>query len=117
MYPCLSKQDILDSEEVHRLLKQGNTAFRFEAAEGEASMAKELNYLDGRYEGSYQRQMLHMHPLRRNNMSCSLQAVNLRKAAGPDGVTGRVQRNFADLLAGGLQPVTVQGLSSTLSEI
>ncbi len=46
--------------------------------------------------------------------SCELKRVNLRKAAGPDGITGRVLRSCADQLAGLFTSIFNESLATSV---
>ncbi len=78
------------------------------------SLAEELNTFYGRFESnggiaalpsstsgsSRQRSENHVITVTEDEVRRALKGVNIRKAAGPDGITGRVLRSCADQLAG-----------------
>ncbi len=77
------------------------------------SLAEELNTFYGRFDcngGSATLPIARQEAAGREAESCdhrdedevrrALKGVNIRKAAGPDGITGRVLRSYADQLAG-----------------
>ncbi len=78
------------------------------------SLADELNTFYGRFDcnggsaalpssvsgSSRQRSDDHVITVSENEVRRALKGVNIRKAAGPDGITGRVLRSCADQLAG-----------------
>ncbi len=75
-------------------------------------LAEELNTFYGRFEcnggatlpisasGSSRQSSDHVFTLSEDEVPRELRRVNVRKAAGPDGITGRVLRSCADQLAG-----------------
>ncbi len=71
-------------------------------------LADELNTFYGRFEcncgsasgSSRQRSENHVITVSEDEVQRALKRVNIRKAAGPDGITGRVLRSCADQLAG-----------------
>ncbi len=76
-------------------------------------LAEELNTFYGRFEcnggsvtlpisasGSSRQSSVHVFTLSEDEFRRELRRVNIRKAAGPDGITGRVLRSCADQLAG-----------------
>ncbi len=75
-------------------------------------LAKELNTFYGRFEcngganlpnspsGSSRQSSDHVITVSEEDVRSELRRVNVRKAAGPDGITGRVLRSCADQLAG-----------------
>ena len=91
------------------------------AAEGDASLAEELNTFFARFEtkppeAATSHTTVHSsftltveeHEVRR-----TLRAINPRKAAGPDGVTGRVLKDCADQLAGVFTKIFNQSLTQS----
>nr|XP_023669577.1 uncharacterized protein LOC111844905 [Paramormyrops kingsleyae] len=84
----------------------GYKSSNLSAAEGEASLAEELNFFFARFDVYSKEDPLY--PLTGNGNTLTLEdcdvrrtvrAVNMRKAPGPDGVTGRVLKDCADQLA------------------
>lgn len=74
-------------------------------AEGDASLAEELNIFFTRFEVeppevTTPHTTVRSFSLTEHEVRCTLQAVNPRKAGGPDGVSGCVLRECADQLAG-----------------
>ncbi len=80
-------------------------------------LAEELNTFYGRFErnggatlpisasgSSRQSSDDHVFTVSEDDVRRELRRVNVRKAAGPDGITGRVLRSCADQLAGFLRP-------------
>ncbi len=76
-------------------------------------LAEELNTFYGRFEcngggatlpssasGSSRQSSDHVFTVQEDEVRRELRRVNVRKAAGPDGITGRVLRSCADQLAG-----------------
>lgn len=86
---------------------------------GDASLAEELNHFFARFEveppaGSTLKQTSphsQTYTVQVQEVRRTLRAVNPRKAAGPDGVTGRVLRDCADQLAGVFTSIFNQSLS------
>lgn len=86
-------------------------------ADGDASLAEKLNYFFARLEvdqpgapiltpGAYEAWTVEEWQVR-----CILRSINTRKAAGPDGISGRVLKDCADQLAGVLTRIFNQSLS------
>ena len=110
----------------HRQVWQGvqhltNYRTTITAVEGNPSLAEELNIFLARFkaeppEAATSHPTVHSiftftveeHEVRR-----TLRAINPRKAAGPDGVTGRVLKDFADQLAGVFTRIFNQSLAQS----
>ncbi|CAJ1076957.1 uncharacterized protein LOC125983400 [Xyrichtys novacula] len=89
------------------------------AAEGEASLAEELNTFFARFEveppkAATPHPMVHSNfTLTEHEVRRTLRAVDPRKAAGPDGVPGRVLRDCAEQLAGVFTRIFNQSLAES----
>ncbi len=90
-------------------------------AEGNASLAEELNFFFARFEMEQPDTATH-HPAAHINFTLTveedevrhtLRAINPRKAAGPDGIAGRVLKDCADQLAGVFTRIFNQSLSQS----
>ncbi len=92
------------------------------ATNGDVSLAEELNHFFARFEVGTPAALRphspapssHILTVQAQEVRCALQAVNPRKAAGPDGVTGRVLRDCADQLADVFTDIFNQSLSQCL---
>ena len=90
------------------------------AAEGEASLAEELNTFFARFEveppkAAIPTSMVHSNfSLTEHEVRRTLRAVDPRKAAGPDGVSGRVLKDCADQLAGVFTRIFNQSLAESI---
>lgn len=88
-------------------------------ADGDALLAEELNIFFARFEvdqpemaASYSSSRdRHILTLKEHEMQRTLRGVNLRTAAGPDGVAGHVLKSCANKLAGILTRIFNQSLS------
>uniref|UniRef100_A0A3P9IGT3 Reverse transcriptase domain-containing protein n=1 Tax=Oryzias latipes TaxID=8090 RepID=A0A3P9IGT3_ORYLA len=92
------------------------------AAEADTSLAEELNLFFTRFEVENSDTPTHPHPVAHSSLSFTvkeqevrsiLRTVNPRKAAGPDGVPGRVLKDCADQLAGVLTRIFNQSLAQS----
>ncbi len=89
-------------------------------------LAKELNTFYGRFEcnggatlpistsGSSRQSSDHVFPVSEDEVRRELRRVNIRKAAGPDGITGRVLRSCADQLAGLFTSIFNESLATSI---
>ncbi len=91
-------------------------------------LADELNAFYGRFEcnggsaalpssasgSSRQRSENHLITVTEDEVSRALKRVNVRKAAGPDGITGRVLRSCADQLAGLFTSIFNESLATSV---
>ncbi len=90
-------------------------------------LAKELNTFNGRFEcnggcvtlpssvsGSSRQSSDHVFTLSEDEVWRELKRVNVRKAAGPDGITGRVLRSCADQLAGLFTSIFNESLATSV---
>ncbi len=94
----------------------------------DASLAEELNTFYGRFESnggiaalptstsgsSRQRSENHVITVTEDEVRRALKGVNIRKAAGPDGITGRVLRSCADQLAGLFTSIFNESLATSV---
>ncbi len=92
------------------------------------SLAEELNTFYGRFESnggiaalpsstsgtSRQRSENHVITVSEDEVRRALKGVNIRKAAGPDGITGRVLRSCADQLAGLFTSIFNESLATSV---
>ncbi len=92
------------------------------------SLAEELNTFYGRFEcnggsaalpssasgSSRQRSENHVITVSEDEVRRALKRVNIRKAAGPDGITGRVLRSCADQLAGLFTSIFNESLATSV---
>ncbi len=92
------------------------------------SLADELNTFYGRFESnggsaallssasgsSRQRSENHVITVSEDEVRRALKRVNIRKAAGPDGITGRVLRSCADQLAGLFTSIFNESLATSV---
>ncbi len=92
------------------------------------SLAEELNTFYGRFESnggiaalpsstsgsSRQRSENHVITVTEDEVRRALKRVNIRKAAGPDGITGRVLRSCADQLAGLFTSIFNESLATSV---
>ncbi len=86
------------------------------------SLADELNTFYGRFEcnggsasgSSRQRSENHVITVSEDEVRRALKGVNIRKAAGPDGITGRVLRSCADQLAGLFTSIFNESLATSV---
>ncbi len=92
------------------------------------SLAEELNTFYGRFESnggiaalpsstsgsSRQRSENHVITVTEDEVRRALKGVNIRKAAGPDGITGRVLRSCADQLAGLFTSIFNESLATSV---
>ncbi len=92
------------------------------------SLADELNTFYGRFEcnggsaalpssasgSSRQRSENHVIAVSEDEVRRALKRVNIRKAAGPDGITGRVLRSCADQLAGLFTSIFNESLATSV---
>ncbi len=92
------------------------------------SLADELNTFYGRFEcngdsaalpssasgGSRQRSENHVITVSEDEVRRALKRVNIRKAAGPDGITGRVLSSCADQLAGLFTSIFNESLATSV---
>ncbi|KAK3559409.1 hypothetical protein QTP86_013360 [Hemibagrus guttatus] len=88
------------------------------AADGDATLAEELNLFFARFdveppETATVQPMVHSSFTLTMEVRRTLQAVNLRKATGPDGIPGCVLKNCADQLAGVFTRIFNQSLSQS----
>ena len=88
------------------------------AVDGDASLAEELNLFFARFETTSVAvtplppvNSAHTLTVEESEVRRTLKAVNSRKAAGPDGVAGRVLKDCADQLAGVFTKIFNQSLS------
>ncbi len=93
------------------------------------SLAEELNTFYGRFDcnggsatlpisasaSSRQRSENHVITVTEDEVRRALKGVNIRKAAGPDGITGRVLRSCADQLAGLFTSIFNESLATLCS--
>jgi len=95
------------------------------AAEGDTSFAEELNLFFASFKAE-QPDTATLHPDSHGRITLTveecevrhtLQAVNPRKAAGPDVISGRVLKDCADQLTGDFQPVPLPVHCPTLPEV
>ncbi len=90
-------------------------------------LAEELNTFYGRFEcngggatlpvsasGSSRQSSDHVFTLSEDEVQRELRRVNVRKAAGPDGITGRVLRSCADQLAGLFTSIFNESLTTSV---
>ncbi len=85
-------------------------------------LADELNTFYGRFEcnggsasgSSRQRSDNHVITVSEDEVRRALKRVNIRKAAGPDGITGRVLRSCADQLAGLFTSIFNESLATSV---
>ncbi len=87
-------------------------------------LAEELNTFYGRFECNGgatlpistpdRAAMIMLSPFQRTTFGRKLKRVNVRKAAGPDGVTGRVLRSCADQLAGLFTSIFKESLATSV---
>ncbi len=89
-------------------------------------LAEELNTFYGRFEcyggatlpsspsGSSRQSSDHVFTLSEDEVRRELRRVNVRKAAGPDGITGRVLRSCADQLAGLFTSIFNESLATSV---
>ncbi len=89
-------------------------------------LAKELNTFYGRFEcnggatlpfstsGSSRQSSDHVFTMSEDEVRRELKRLNVRKAAGPDGITGRVLRSCADQLAGLFTSIFNESLASSV---
>ncbi len=89
-------------------------------------LAEELNTFYGRFEcnggatllisasGSSRQSSDHVFTLSEDEVRRELKRVNVRKAAGPDGITGRVLRSCADQLAGLFTSIFNESLATSV---
>ncbi len=89
-------------------------------------LAEELNTFYGRFEcnggvtlpisasGSSRQSSDHVYTVSEDEVRRELRRVNVRKAAGPDGITGRVLRSCADQLAGLFTSIFNESLATSL---
>ncbi len=90
-------------------------------------LAEELNTFYGRFEcngggatlpsspsGSSRQSSDHVITVSEDDVRRELKRVNVRKAAGPDGITGRVLRSCADQLAGLFTSIFNESLASSV---
>ncbi len=90
-------------------------------------LAEELNTFYGRFEcngggaalpssasGSSRQSSDHVFTLSEDEVRRELRRVNIRKAAGPDGITGRVLRSCADQLAGLFTSIFNESLATSV---
>ncbi len=90
-------------------------------------LAEELNTFYGRFEcngggatlpisasGSGRQSSNHVFTLSEDEVRRELRRVNVRKAAGPDGITGRVLRSCADQLAGLFTSIFNESLATSV---
>ena len=91
------------------------------AVEGDATLAEELNTFFARFEAEPP-EAATSHPtvhssftltVEEHDVRRTLRAINPRKAAGPDGVTGRVLKDCADQLAGVFTRIFNQSLAQS----
>ena len=90
-------------------------------SEGDARLAEELNHFCARFEVKGHKaataRALNWNSssltVQEHEVMCTLRAVNPWKAAGPDGVTGRVLRECADQLAGVFTRIFNESLSQS----
>ncbi len=92
------------------------------------SLAEELNTFYGRFDcnggsaalpssasgSSRQRSENHVITVSEDEVRRALKGVNIRKAAGPDGITGRVLRSCADQLAGLFTSIFNESLATSV---
>ncbi len=91
------------------------------------SLAEELNTFYGRFEcnggaatlpisasGSSRQSSDHVFTLSEDEVRRELRRVNVRKAAGPDGITGRILRSCADQLAGLFTSIFNESLATSV---
>ncbi len=86
------------------------------------SLAEELNTFYGRFDcnggsasgSSRQRSENHVITVTEDEVRRALKGVNIRKAAGPDGITGRVLRSCADQLAGLFTSIFNESLATSV---
>ncbi len=89
-------------------------------------LAEELNTFYGRFErnggatlpisasGSSRQSSDHVFTVSEDDVRRELRRVNVRKAAGPDGITGRVLRSCADQLAGLFTSIFNESLATSV---
>jgi len=90
-------------------------------------LAEELNTFYGRFEcnggsatlpisasGSSRQSSDHVFTVSEDEVRRELKRVNVRKAAGPDGITGRVLRSCADQLAGLFRSIFNESLATSV---
>ncbi len=89
-------------------------------------LAEELNTFYGRFEcngggatlpssaGSSRQSSDHVFTLSEDEVRRELRRVNVRKAAGPDGITGRVLRSCADQFAGLFTSIFNESLATSV---
>ncbi len=89
-------------------------------------LAEELNTFYGRFErnggatqpisasGSSRQSSNHVFTMSEDDVRRELRRVNVRKAAGPDGITGRVLRSCADQLAGLFTSIFNESLATSV---
>ncbi len=89
-------------------------------------LAEELNTFHGRFEcnggatlpisvsGSSRQSSDHVFTVSEDEVRRELRRVNVRKAAGPDGITGRVLRSCADQLAGLFTSIFNESLATSV---
>ncbi len=89
-------------------------------------LAEELNTFYGRFEcnggatlpisasGSSRQSSDHVFTVKEDEVRRELRRVNIRKAAGPDGITGRVLRSCADQLAGLFTSIFNESLATSV---
>ena len=119
-------EDHLDSNNSRQVWQgvQHLTNFRstIGAVEGDPSLAEELNIFFARFEAAQPEATTTSHPTVHNSFTLiveehevrrTLRAINPRKAAGPDGVTGRVLKDCADELAGVFTRIFNQSLAQS----
>ncbi len=92
----------------------------------EPLLAEELNTFYGRFDcnggvtlpisasGSSRQSSDHVYTVSEDEVRRELRRVNVRKAAGPDGITGRVLRSCADQLAGLFTSIFNESLATSL---
>ncbi len=96
-------------------------------ARADPLLAEELNTFYGRFEcngggatlpisasGSSRQSSDHVFTLSEDEVRRELRRVNVRKAAGPDGITGRVLRSCADQLAGLFTSIFNESLATSV---
>ncbi len=110
--------------EVKTICSSGNNS----SAEVRADplLVEELNTFHGRFEcnggmtlpisasGSSRQSSDHVITVSEDKVQRELKRVNVRKAAGPDGITGRVLRSCADQLAGLFTSIFNESLATSV---
>ncbi len=119
---------LLDSRRMWQGLKTICSSGKNSSAEVRADplLAEELNTFYGRFEcnggatlpistsGSSRQSSDHVFTLSEDEVRRELRRVNVRKAAGPDGITGRVLRSCADQLAGLFTSIFNESLATSV---